>query len=131
MRTFRTLSVVYLVIALTIPSGAAAQGRHVLDRSVLSDTVAAQVAQDDVDRATIHELLDRPDVREAAAGAGIDLDRVNASVDTLSGTALSDAATAAQHVGQQLVGGASTVTISTTTIIIGLLILLVILVAVD
>ena len=131
MRTLRTLSVVCLVIALTVPSGAAAQSRHVVDPSVLSDTIAAQLAREDADRATVHELLNRPEVRDAAAGAGIDVDRVNASVDTLSGTALSNAASAAQQVGQELVGGASSVTISTTTIIIGLLILIVILVAAD
>ena len=130
MRTLRTLSVVCLVIALTIPSTAAAQSRHVVDPSALADTVAAQVAREDADRATIHTLLDRAEVREAAAGAGIDLDRVNASVDTLRGTELSDTASAAQQVGEQLVGGAS-VTVSTTAIIIGLLILIVILVAAD
>ena len=106
MRTLRTLSVVCLVIALTVPSGAAAQSRHVVDPSVLSDTIAAQLAREDADRATVHELLNRPEVRDAAAGAGIDVDRVNASVDTLSGAALSNAASAAQQVGQHLVGGA-------------------------
>lgn len=131
MRTLRMALVVCLVIALTIPSGAAAQSRHVLSPSALADTVAAEVAREDADRAAIHHLLGQQEVRDAAAGAGIDLARVDASIDTLSGTALSDAAAAARQVGEQMVGGASTVTISTTTIIIGLLILLVILVAVD
>jgi hypothetical protein len=98
---------------------------------VLSQTVTTQVAQQDADRAAIHEALNRPEVRDVAAKSGIDLDRVNASVDTLSGTALSQVAAAAQQVNHSLVGGASTVVISTTTIIIALLVVILIVVAVD
>ena len=130
MRTLRTLHVGTLVIALTFPSSALAQERHVLDRSALTQAVAEQVAREDAERAAIHGALDRPEVRSVAAKAGIDMDRVNATVDTLSGTALTQAASAAQDVNEALVGGA-TVTITTTTIIIALLVIILIIVAVD
>ena len=131
MRTFRTLLVAMLVFTLALSSAAFAQDRHAVDPSVLSQTVTTQVAQQDADRAAIHEALNRPEVRDVAAKSGIDLDRVNASVDTLSGTALSQVAAAAQQVNHSLVGGASTVVISTTTIIIALLVVILIVVAVD
>ena len=52
---------------------------------------------------------------------GVDLDRVNAAVDTMQGADLEQAASTARQVNQELVGGASSVTLSTTTIIIILL----------
>ena len=129
MRTFRTMLVALLVFTLAVSTSAFAQERHAVNPSVLSQTVAAQVAQQDADRAAIHAALDRPEVRDVAAKSGIDLDRVNASIDTLSGSSLAQVAAAAQQVNQTLVGGASTVVISTTTIIIALLIVILIVVA--
>ncbi|MGE0450646.1 MAG: PA2779 family protein [Vicinamibacterales bacterium] len=131
MRTLRTLLVIPLVFMLSAPPLAAAQSRHAIDPSALSETVAGQVAQQDADRAAIREALNRPEVRELAAKSGIDLDRVQASVDTLGASSLSQVAAAAQQVNQALVGGASTIVISTTTIIIALLIVILIVVAVD
>jgi hypothetical protein len=87
------------------------------------------VDKQDADRAAIHEALARPEVREMAVKAGIDLDRVDASVNTLGGESLDRLASAAQQVNQSLVGGASTVVISTTTIIIALLIIILLVVA--
>jgi hypothetical protein len=131
MRTFRTLLVVPLVFMLAFSTSAFAQERHAVNPSVLSQTVTQQIAQQDADRAAIHEALSRPDVRDVARKSGFDLDRINASVDTLSGSALSQVAAAAQQVNQSLVGGASTVVISTTTIIIALLVLILVVVAVN
>jgi hypothetical protein len=129
MRLFRPLLTAPLVFMLALSSSAFAQERHAVNPSVLSQTVIEQVAQQDADRAAIHETLTRPEVRDIAAGSGIDLDRLTASVDTLSGSSLSRAAAAAQQVNQSLVGGASTIVISTTTIIIALLIVILIVVA--
>jgi hypothetical protein len=129
MRMFRTLLVAPLVFMLALSSSAFAQERHAVNPSVLAQTVTAQVAQQDADRAAIHEALTRPEVRDVAATSGIDLDRLTASIDTLSGNALSRAAAAAQQVNQSLVGGDSTIVISTTTIIIALLIVILIVVA--
>jgi hypothetical protein len=119
-----------LAFIMSLSAPAFAQERHIVSKSVLSQTVAAQLAQQDADRAAIHEALHQPEVREVAEKSGIDLDRINASVDTLGGNALADVAAAAQRVNQTLVGGASTVVISTTTIIIALLVVILIVVAV-
>ena len=97
----------------------------------LAAAVTDHVAQQDVDRAAIHEALSRPEVRQMAETAGIDLDRLSKSVDTLTGSSLTRAASAARDANQALVGGASTVVISTTTIIIALLVILLIILAVD
>jgi hypothetical protein len=131
MRMVRRLLVALLVFALSVSSSAFAQERHAVDPSVLSQTVAGHVSSQDANRAAIHDVLSRPEVRSVAANAGFDLDRINASVDTLSGAALDQAATAAQQVSQSLVGGASTIVISTTTIIIALLVVILLVVAVD
>lgn len=131
MRTIRTMVVTVLVSLLALSPSAFAQERHAVSPSALSQAVAQAVSQQDADRATIKEALQRPEVREVAGRAGFDLDRMQASVDTMNGTALTQAAAAATQVNQALVGGASTVVISTTTIIVALLIVILIVVAVD
>ena len=129
MRTFRTVLVALLMFTLALTPTAFAQERHAVSPSALAQAVTAQVAQQDSDRAAIHEALNRPDVRAVAAKSGLDLDRMLASVDTLGGSALSQVASAATPVNQALVGGASTVVISTTTVIIALLLIILIVVA--
>lgn len=131
MRTFRTMLVALLMFTLALTPSAFAQERHAVSPSALAGAVAAQVAQQDSQRAAIHEALNRPEVRAVAAKSGLDLDRMNASIDTLGGNALSQVATAAAQVNQAFVGGASTVVISTTTIIIALLVVILIVVAAD
>ncbi len=130
MRMLRSLVAVPLVFILGLSAPALAQDRHIVNPSALSQAVAAHVAQQDADRAAIHEALNRPEVREVAEKSGIDLDRVNASIDTLSGSSLEEVAAAAQRVNQTLVGGASTVVISSTTIIIALLVVILLIVAI-
>ncbi len=131
MRTFRTGLVALLMFTLALTPAAFAQERHAVSPSALAQTLTAQVAQQDSDRAAIHAALNHPEVRAVAAKSGVDLDRMNASVDTLGGAALSQVASAAVQVNQTLVGGASTIVISTTTIIIALLVILLIVVAAD
>ncbi|MQA30575.1 MAG: hypothetical protein GEU82_12200 [Luteitalea sp.] len=131
MRLLRTLVVSPLLLALAFSTSAFAQERHAVPPDALAAAVSQHVAQQDVDREAIHEALARPEVREMAATAGIDLERVARSIDTLSGDSLSRAATAARDANQALVGGASTIVISTTTIIIALLLILIIVVAAD
>ena len=131
MRTFRQLLVALLVISLGLSSNAFAQERHAVDPSTLSQAVASHVSSQDASRAAIHDVLNRPEIRSIATESGFDLDRLNASVDTLSGASLDQVAAATGQVQQSLVGGASTVTISTTTIIIALLVLILIIVAVN
>ena len=103
--------------------------QHVVAPSELASTVAGHVASQDADRAAVHEALARPEVRDVVSSIGVNLDRVQAAVDTMSGTDLAQAGHAARQVNQ-LVGGASTVVISTTTIIIILLLVIILIIAV-
>lgn len=114
----------FTLVCLMAGSSSFAADQHVVSPQQLAAAVSAQAAQQDADRAAIHDALARPDVRDAAQSFGIDIDRANTAVDTLSGPDLAKAADAARHVNRQLVGGASTVVISTTTIIIALLLII-------
>ena len=77
----------------------------------------------------MHEALARPEVQQIASSIGLDLTRATAAIDTMDAQDLERAASAARDVNQQLVGGASTVGISTTTIIIILLLIIILVVA--
>ena len=113
-----------LLILVTIPAGSAfADPQHVVDPSQLAASVTQHVATEDADRAAIRDVLARPEVRDVATTVGVDTTRMATAVDTLSGADLERAAATARQVNDQLVGGASNVTISTTTIIIILLVI--------
>jgi len=129
MRTIRTLLTATLIFSLAFTPQLFAQERHAVNPSVLAQTIADQVAKQDAERAAIHEALNRPEVRQVAAMSGVNIERMDASIDTLTGSQLTQAATAAQEVTQSLVGGASVVVVSTTTILIVLLLVLLIVVA--
>ena len=125
----RTLAVVFALFLLPGASSAA-ELQHAVDPSDLSRAVTDHVAQQDADRAAIRETLARPEVKEVAAKAGIDLDRAAAVVGTLTGASLDQAAATARQVNASLAGGASTVVISSETVIIILLLVLLIIIAV-
>lgn len=125
-RSFATL----LTVLIAVPSRALAQDRHVISPSAIAAAVAAHFAQEEADREAIREALGQPEVRELAARAGVDAERLETMAGTLSGSDLKVVANEARAVNQSRVGGASTVTVSTTTIIIGLLLLILIIVAV-
>ncbi len=129
MRHARQLLVVTLVLFIAASTGYAAD-QHVVSPQQLAATVSGQLAQQDADRAAIREALARPEVRDAAKSLNIDMERVTAAADTLSGPDLVKASDAARQVNHQLVGGASTVVISTTTIIIALLLLILLIVVI-
>ena len=129
MRIVRQL-LALLLIVLTIPAGSAfADPQHIVDPSQLAAAVAQRVATQDADRAAIRDMLTRQEVRDLVTELGLDMTRLTAAVDTLSGADLERAAASARQVDQQLVGGASTITLSTTTIIIILLVLILLIVA--
>lgn len=129
MRHVRLFLVMTLALLISVPSGFAAD-QHVVSPEQLAATISGQTAQQEADRSAIHEALARPEVRETAKKLNIDMDRVTAAADTLSGADLAKAAQTARQVNHQLVGGASTVVISTTTIIIVLLLLILLVVIV-
>jgi len=97
MHTLRTLVAALVILALALPAAAAPQDRHAISPSALAQAVAG------------------------------DVDRVDASIDTLNPEGLTRTAKAADEVNRALVGGASTVVISTTTIILVLVIVILVL----
>ena len=129
MMTVRRLLVPFLSLALFAASPAFAQTQHVVPPQQLAAAVDSHVANQDADRAAIHQALKRADVQHVAATMRLDLGRANAAVDTMTGDDLVQAASAARQINDDLVGGASTIVISTTTIIIALLVLILLIVA--
>ncbi|MGE5245404.1 MAG: hypothetical protein ACM3SQ_14350 [Betaproteobacteria bacterium] len=130
MHTTRTFLACLLTVLIALSSPAFAQdARHAATPGALAAAVTGHVAQQAADRAAIREALARPQVRDVAATAGVDLNRLDAAVGTLAGPDLSRAASAARDVNRALVGGATTVTFSTTTIIIILLVVILLIVA--
>ncbi len=128
MKIVRRSLAVCLAVLFMAPAVGAQD--HVIGQSALDKAVQQRVSQDQADRAAIRSLLQRSEVRDIAAKAGISLDKAQAAVSTLSGTDLQQAAQQARQVQNDLAGGASTVVISTTTIIIVLLLIILLVVAV-
>jgi hypothetical protein len=131
MRTFRKLVTALLVPMISLSSPAFAQEQHAVTPAMLAAAVDQHSADQDTSRAVVREALNRPEVRETARKAGVDLQRIDSVLETLTGEDLQRASAAAQQVNQALAGGASTITITTTTLIIVLLLVLLIIVAVD
>jgi hypothetical protein len=121
---FRKLLVAPLVIVTVLSSSAFAQQRHVIDQTALAGAVSQRAADQEAQRAEVREALARPEVRELAAKSGVSMDRLTASIATLDGNDLQNAAGMASQVNDTLAGGASVIVISTTTIIIVLLLIL-------
>ena len=120
MKTARTFFVLALMVRTWAVSAEAAQ-QHIVNPDQLTATMTQNTIAEAGDRAAVHEALGRPEVRNVAVTMGVDLDRVNAAVDTMHGDDLEQAASAARRVNQELVGGDSSVTLTTTAIIIILL----------
>jgi hypothetical protein len=131
MPTVRKIVTFALAALIAAPSGLFAEQRHVVDPAAVAATISQHAAEQDANRAAVHEALSQPQVREMAGRLGLDVTRAAAAVDTMSGADLARAADAARQVNQQLVGGATTIVITTTTIIIALLVILLIVLAVD
>ena len=131
MRTITTLLAAPLMLILGFSTPARAQDRHAIPPSALAAAVTDHAASLDADRDTIREALKKPEVRTVAERIGIDIERAEASIDSLDPSTVARAAESARQVNDALVGGASTITISTTTIIIVLLLIILIIVAAD
>ena len=129
MRIVRRSLAVCLAVLFMAPMAQAQE--HVIGKSALDSAVQERVSREQADREAILSLLQRAEVREIAAKAGLSLDKAQAAVSTLQGTDLAQAAAQARQVQNDLAGGASTIVISTTTIIIVLLLVIIIILAVD
>jgi hypothetical protein len=123
-------SLAVLLAALLIAPAAQAQ-THVIGKSALSQAVQERVSQDQADRDAIRSLLQRPEVKQIAAQAGLSLHQAEAAVSMLNGQDLRDLAAQSRQVQNDLAGGASNIVISTTTIIIVLLIIILIVLIAD
>jgi hypothetical protein len=130
MQIIRRILATTLAVMLVAPAGAWAQQTHVIKQSALEHAVQQRVSQDQADRETLRTFLQNPAVKSVAEKAGLPIDRALASVSTLQGDELRQAATQARAVNQDLAGGA-TVIITTTTIIIILLVILIIVAVAD
>ena len=126
MRIVRRFLAVCLAVLVMAPAAGAQD--HVISTSALDKAVQQRVSQEQADRAAIVSLLQRSEVRDIAAKAGLSLDTAQAGVSMLQGSDLQQAAQQARQVQNDLAGGASTIVISTTTIIIVLLLVILIVV---
>ena len=126
MKIVRRSLAVCLAVLLTAPTVGAQE--HVISKSALDKAVQDRVSQEQADREAILALLQRSEVRDIAAKAGLSLDKAQTAVSTLQGKDLQQVAQQARQVQNNLAGGSTTVVISTTTIIIVLLIVILIVV---
>jgi hypothetical protein len=126
MRIVRRLLAVCLAVLIMAPAAGAQD--HVIGKSALDKAVQQRVSQEQADRDAILSLLQRSEVRDIAAKAGLSLDKAQAGVSMLQGSDLQEAAQQATQIQNELAGGASTIVISTTTIIIVLLLVILIVV---
>jgi L-rhamnose isomerase len=128
MKFVRRTLAVCLSVLIVAPTASAQT--HVIGKNALDKAVQERVTRDQLDREAILTLLQRADVREVAAKAGVSLEKASAAVATLEGQDLREIASQARQVNNELAGGA-TVVITTTTIIIILLIVILIILAAD
>jgi hypothetical protein len=143
MRIVRRSLAVILAVLLVAPAaragvpvarverGGVETQTHVIGKAALAKAVADRVSRDRADRDAILSLLQRAEVRTIAAKAGLSVEKAAAAVSTLQGDDLSELASQARQVQNDLAGGASTIVISTTTIIIVLLLIILIVALVD
>ena len=129
MKIVRRFLTVCLAVLFMAPVAGAQD--HVIGKSALDKAVQERVAREQTDREAIRSLLQRKEVRDIAAKAGLSLEKAQAAVSTLQGADLEQAAAQAREAQNNLAGGASTIVISTTTIIIILLLVILIVVVAD
>src|SRR5580765_8236952 len=111
MKTVRPLIVMFLAIMMA-PGRVAAAQQHIVSPDAIAAATAQHASAHDADRAAIRAALARPEVQSAAAKLGVDIHRLDGAVATLKDADLERAASTARQVNDQLVGGASNVTIS-------------------
>jgi hypothetical protein len=130
MRT--SIRVLVLAATLLIPGLAAGRGfaepAHVVTGPEIQARIDQKIQSEAADRQAIRDLLARPEVRRVAGSAGLNLQRADAAIGTLSGSELSRLAAQARQANSEI-GGRRTVTMTWTTVII-VVVALVVLIAV-
>jgi pyruvate/2-oxoglutarate dehydrogenase complex dihydrolipoamide acyltransferase (E2) component len=123
-----------MIVLFLAPLGSAAlaatraTAESVVTSAELYTAISVQNGEEAAARKSVQNVLARPEVRQVAARAGVDLDRAQVVVSALSGEDLQAVADQAQRVDETLAGGSSIV-VTSTAVIIGLLILIVLIVA--
>ena len=135
MRTARTILTLGLCVLMAVPGRAqdpqSSSQSHAVDPAALEAAVAARVQDAEADRALVRRVLSRPEVREVAGRAGLDIKRAEAAISTLNAEELLQVASRARDVDEALSGGATTIVITTTTVIIILLLIIIIILLAD
>ena len=103
MRIVRRSLAVCLAILFMAPAVKAQD--HVIGKSALDKAVQERVSRDQADRDAITSLLQRSQVRDIAASAGISLDKAQLGVSALEGSELQALASQARQVQNDLAGG--------------------------
>jgi hypothetical protein len=114
-------------ILLGLGTTAWAADSHVADTPALEQALAAHARADAANRDAVLHVLERRDVRDAAAGMGLDVAAAEQAVRQMTGDDLAALANSARAADADLAGGASSVTISITTLL--LLLILIVLIA--
>ncbi|HSQ60824.1 MAG TPA: PA2779 family protein [Acidobacteriota bacterium] len=122
--------VLTLVAAALISVGFAGNGwageprESVIDDTQIQTQIDRYVDNEAADRQAVRDLLQRPEVREIAGVAGLDIERANTAVGVLSGPELERIAGSVHELNAGA-GGVETVTLSVTAIIIILLLIII------
>ena len=119
MRMFRRFLAVCLALLIMAPAASAQD--HVIGKAALDKAVQQRVSQEQADRDAILSLLQRQEVRDIAAKAGLSIEKARDGRDDAAWKGSAEAAQQARQAQDSLAGGASTIVISTTTVIIVLL----------
>jgi hypothetical protein len=122
------LSAIGVVLAGLLYAGPAqAQQAHVADVSTMRQAMAKQVQTDTDNRAVIARVLKQQPVRDAAKQMGVNLDKAERGLTTLTSSELASLASSARNIERDLAGGDTVITISVVTLLL-LLILIVLIV---
>jgi len=125
LRKLTALALTGILLAASTPLTAATTD-HVVNATDIQRALG-QKTKADTQRATIVGLLQRPEVRDLAAGSGLDLRSAESAVATLEGDELSRLAQYAANAEQNLAGGDPKITISLVALL--LIVIIVILLA--
>lgn len=109
-------------------TGFAQEQAHVVSADGLDDIAVAHAGNQQAERAELLAFLDRPEVRQIADGAGIDIMTAETAVASLSADEIRLLSGELAQADAALAGG-DTLVISTTAIIIALLVVIIILAA--
>lgn len=117
-----------LAVLIGVTPALAQQSRHIATAETMRQAVAGKVQQDKDTRAALRELLQKDEVRQVAATAGLDVRAAERAVATLTPDELTRLADPVRTADAVLAGGSGTIVISTTT---ALLILIIVILIVD